>query len=117
MSAPAEQPYEPSRSPYWIEDTEGPQTISELKAALAPWPQELLAFTARLEAAQFGEIRELIKRYRMIWLSLTHPTIRAAEANSETGNVTSWDEVMADYDENFELRPGAAIAETGGASA
>lgn len=107
MSAPAEQPQGPTGSPYWIEADEGPQTISELKAALAAWPDELMAFSARLEAARFEEIRDIVKSYRMVWLSRTHPAIRAAVADSEVActATATWDEVMADYDEHFELKP------------
>lgn len=47
----------PTRSPHQLGEDEGPQSIAELKAALAPWPQHLMAFTAELEAAPFAELR------------------------------------------------------------
>ncbi|GAA0464091.1 hypothetical protein ACFQ2B_40595 [Streptomyces stramineus] len=109
MSAQPAEAY-PTRSPYRIESDEGPQSIAELKAALAPWPEHLMAFTARLEAAEFSKLRGLIAEYRMVWLSLVHPVLREATANSQGGSAGAvpWDEVMADYDpETFELLPGA----------
>ncbi|MFI9206421.1 hypothetical protein [Streptomyces sp. NPDC053048] len=110
MSAqPAEAPY-PTRSPYRIEADEGPQNLAELKAALAPWPEHLMAFTARFEAAEFGKLKDLIAEYRMVWLSLVHPVLRAASADVQgaSAGAVPWDEVMADYDpETFELLPGA----------
>ncbi|MEO3756352.1 hypothetical protein [Streptomyces sp. B6B3] len=117
---PAEpvRPAWPTRSPYRIEPDEGPQSIAELKTALGPWPQELAAFTARLEAVpvvqHLERIRDLVAEYRMVWLSRTHPAIRAAEnaAAERDGpdpeGVFS-DEVWADYDDDFELRPDAVI--------
>ncbi|MFD5320520.1 hypothetical protein [Streptomyces sp. NPDC127098] len=89
----------PTRSPYRIEDDEGPQTVAELKAALAPWPQELLTFTARLEAARFDEIPGVIAAYRIAWLTRVHPDHQQAgqASEDETADTISWDELMADY--------------------
>jgi hypothetical protein len=93
------RPY-PTRSPYRIEDDEGPQTIAALRAALAPWPDELRAFTARLEAVPFDQIRDLISEYRAVWLARTHPVIQEAVRASEDGTAVTYSsaEVWADLD-------------------
>ncbi|MFC5722771.1 hypothetical protein ACFP1Z_21615 [Streptomyces gamaensis] len=99
MSAQPAEAY-PTRSPYRVEADEGPQTIAELKAALAPWPEQLMAFTARLDTAPFGQLRDLIAEYRMVWLSLVHPVVRAAAAASADGTATTYssEDVWAEYD-------------------
>ncbi|NGN63167.1 hypothetical protein G5C51_04495 [Streptomyces sp. A7024] len=86
MTTAAEHPgTPPTRSPYRIEPDEGPQTIGELKAALAAIdPAELAAFTARLDAVRTTDassldaIRALITEYRHVWVLRTHPDIQAA---------------------------------------
>ncbi|GAB2933825.1 hypothetical protein [Streptomyces mayteni] len=89
----------PTRSPYRLDPDEGPQTIAELKAALAPWPQELLSFTARLDAARFDEIPGIIAAYRIAWLTRVHPDLQEAgqASEDETADTVSWDELIADY--------------------
>lgn len=102
----------PTRSPYRIEPDEGPQSIAELKSALAAWPQDLMAFTARLEAAPFERIRDLVAEYRMVWLARAHPTLRDAEHTEAEGpdpDGVPAESVWADYDDNLELRPDAAV--------
>ncbi|MCZ7430150.1 hypothetical protein [Streptomyces sp. WMMC1477] len=81
----AARPTPPTRSPYRIEPDEGPQTIGELKAALAATdPAELAAFTARLDAvrttdpAALNEVRALFTEYRHVWVLRTHPEIQEA---------------------------------------
>ncbi|MEV8476195.1 hypothetical protein [Streptomyces sp. NPDC051173] len=107
MSAqPAEAPY-PTRSPYRMELDEGPQSVAELRAALATVSTaDLTAFDARLGAirttdpAGLDEARALFAEYRAVWLSQVHPVIRAAVADSADGTATthSSDDVWADYD-------------------
>lgn len=53
-------PHEPSpqadSDPYRLEHAEGPQTLAELRAALAVIsPEVVTAFNARLDSATFGE--------------------------------------------------------------
>ncbi|MFR9725287.1 hypothetical protein ACL02R_18250 [Streptomyces sp. MS19] len=106
----------PTRSPHRLDEDEGPQSIAELKAALAPWPGDVDAFSARLETVAFPAIGELIAEYRTLWLARVHPALRQAARESEdaTTPVSPWDEVMADYDEDFALRPDAAVRDDPG---
>ncbi|MEV4438098.1 hypothetical protein AB0K09_03620 [Streptomyces sp. NPDC049577] len=106
MSAQPTEAY-PTRSPYRIEDDEGPQDVAGLRAALAAVSTaDLTAFDARLGAirttdpAGLDEARALFAEYRAVWLSLVHPVIRAAVADSAAGTSTthSSEEVWADYD-------------------
>jgi hypothetical protein len=85
VTSPAAQPAPPTRSPYRIEPDEGPQTIGELRAALAAVdPAELAAFSARLDAvrttdpAALNEVRDLITEYRHALVMRTHPEIQDA---------------------------------------
>ncbi|WP_461033881.1 hypothetical protein [Streptomyces mayteni] len=102
----------PTRSPYWIAEDEGPQSIAELKAALADWPQELQAFVARLETARFEELRDLVAEYRMVWLARAHPAIQDAIEASQDGpsaDAVPAESVWAAYDpETLEALPDAA---------
>ncbi|MFJ4769936.1 hypothetical protein ACIP88_12560 [Streptomyces uncialis] len=90
----------PTRSPHQLGEDEGPQSVAELKAALAPWPQDLMAFTAELEAAPFAEVLNTVTEYRVVWMALVHPEIRAASAESEggTAHTVPAETVWADYD-------------------
>jgi len=93
----------PTRSPYRIAPDEGPQTIGELKAALAAVdPAELAAFTARLDAvrttdpAALEAVRGLVTEYRHVWVLRTHPEIQAAIRSSADPAATrySLDELL-----------------------
>ncbi|MCM2394314.1 hypothetical protein [Streptomyces albipurpureus] len=90
----------PTRSPHQLGEDEGPQSIGELKAALALWPQHLMAFTAELEAAPFAEVLSVVTAHRVRWMMLTHPEIQAAIAESEggTSDTIPSETVWADYD-------------------
>lgn len=109
----AEAPF-PTRSPYVIEDDEGPQSVAELRAALAAASTaDLTAFDARLGAirttdpAGLDAARALFAEYRAVWLSQVHPVIRAAVADSADGTATthSSEDVWAEYDpETLESR-------------
>ncbi|WP_329564427.1 hypothetical protein OG711_38610 (plasmid) [Streptomyces uncialis] len=103
----------PTRSPHQLGEDEGPQSIAALKAALAPWPQHLTAFTAELEAAPFAAVLNVVTEYRVVWMALVHPEIQAASAESEGGTADPIpsEAVWADYDpDTFEPlhQPGAA---------
>ncbi|MFI5617885.1 hypothetical protein [Streptomyces sp. NPDC051567] len=107
----------PTRSADTVEWDEGPQSIAELKSALAPWPDLLKEFITALEAAPFHsegdeplrKVRGVISAYRVEWMAKVHPEILQAVADSEDGldDGVPLDVVMADYDPvTFEHRDG-----------
>ncbi|MER7048904.1 hypothetical protein [Streptomyces jumonjinensis] len=111
----------PTRSPYQLDADEGPQSVGELKAALAPWPDLLAAFAAELEAAPFhqdGEeslraVRDVISAYRVEWMAKVHPDIVQAVADDEAGidDGVLLDAVMGEYDpDTYERRDGGEAA-------
>ncbi|MFE2046004.1 hypothetical protein ACFXAZ_34820 [Streptomyces sp. NPDC059477] len=111
----------PTRSPYELAPDEGPQSLGELKTALAPWPDVLAAFVAELDAAPFHQdgaeplraVRDVISAYRVEWMAKVHPDIAQAVADDEAGidNAVPLDVVMADYDpDTYERRNGGAAA-------
>jgi hypothetical protein len=124
MSEPRAQSGEvpaPTRSPHQLGEDEGPQSIGELKAALAPWPDLLAQFATELEAAPFhrdGEeplrsVRDVISAYRVEWMAKVHPDIVRAVADDEAGidDGVPLDVVMAEYDpDTYERRDGGAAA-------
>lgn len=70
-----------------LEAHEGPQTLAELRAALAVIsPTTLAAFNAELDAARFGAAQaEVISRYRRTVAFATRPEVAAAVAASLDG--------------------------------
>jgi hypothetical protein len=80
MSAlPHETPPQAYASPYRLQAAEGPQSIAELKAALAVLsPPDLAAFSARLDAAQLAEVPAIITEYRHVWALRTRPEVQTA---------------------------------------
>ncbi|MFF4290988.1 hypothetical protein ACFY0R_37695 [Streptomyces sp. NPDC001633] len=85
MSALPAEP--PPHSPYRLEAAEGPQTLADLRAALAAdAPADLTAFDARLAAARLDEIPNVIAEYRHVW-ALRRPEVAAAIAASLAGEV------------------------------
>lgn len=70
-----------------LEAHEGPQTLAELRAALAVIsPTTLAAFNAELDAARFGTAQdEVISRYRRTVAFATRPEVAAAVAASLDG--------------------------------
>ncbi|MCS0639868.1 hypothetical protein NX801_30390 [Streptomyces sp. LP05-1] len=111
----------PTRSPYQLDADEGPQSIGELKHALAPWPGVLTAFIDALEAAPFhqdGEeplraVRQVISEYRVEWMAKVHPDIVRAVTDDKAGidDGVPLDVVMARYDpDTYELRDGGEAA-------
>ncbi|WP_329559896.1 hypothetical protein OG711_19380 [Streptomyces uncialis] len=105
------------RSPHVVEWDEGPQTIAEVRSALAPWSDALRSFVEELESAPFaaaGEeplagIRLVLVERRVVWFSLVHPAVRGAERASRDGTARTYtvDEVMTDHDPaTFERRDG-----------
>ncbi|MER5494559.1 hypothetical protein [Streptomyces sp. NPDC002490] len=118
---PTAESVPPTRSPYQLDADEGPQSISGLKAALAPWPDLLQRFVAELEAAPFhqdsGEplhtVRDVISAYRVEWMAKIHPALAQAVADDEDGidDGVPLDVVMGDYDlDTYELRRGGTAA-------
>ncbi|MDL5205360.1 hypothetical protein [Streptomyces sp. ALI-76-A] len=88
MSAlPHETPARSYADAYRLEAGEGPQTLAELRAALAAIdPVELVAFNARLEAARFGAAQnEVIAEARHLVALRTRPEVAAAIEASLAG--------------------------------
>jgi hypothetical protein len=88
MSAlPHETPARAYDNPHRIEQAEGPQTLGELRAALAGIsPAELVAFNARLDAARFGDAQAaVISEARHLVALRTRPEVKAAIAASLAG--------------------------------
>ncbi|WP_409239967.1 hypothetical protein [Streptomyces sp. PA5.6] len=105
-------PHEPSPQAYAdahrLEAHEGPQTLAELRAALAVVdPIALAAFNARFEAARFGrEQADVLAAARRTVALATRPEVAAAVAASLAGTSQTRpaDELWAYLDE----RDGAA---------
>ncbi|MGW5680283.1 hypothetical protein ACWEV4_35400 [Streptomyces sp. NPDC003860] len=105
---PPTAPWPPTRSPYKIDWDEGPQSIGDLKTALAPWPEVLEGFLKQLDAASFTsegdplqEVRGVISEYRREWMLRVHPQIRQAVEESESGpggDGVPADVVFGEYD-------------------
>ncbi|MEU8621608.1 hypothetical protein [Streptomyces sp. NPDC048623] len=95
-------------SPYRLEDDEGPQTLAELRAALADIdPAELTAFDARLDAARFGTgHRTVITQARQLVAMRTRPEVREAIRASLAGET----ELMTVEDLFAELDKGGAAS-------
>jgi hypothetical protein len=83
MSAlPHEPPYQSAR----LAPTDGPQTLAELRAALASTaPADLVTFDARLAGAQLAEVPAVIGEYRAVLALRTRPEVAAAVAASMAG--------------------------------
>ncbi|MFF3159458.1 hypothetical protein [Streptomyces sp. NPDC057910] len=91
MSAlPHETPPRAYASPYRVEAHEGPQTLAEMRAALAvadPSGAELVAFNARYDAARFGtEQAAVLSDARRVLALRTRPEVHAAIAASLAGD-------------------------------
>jgi len=95
MSAlPSHEP--PPVNPYRLDPDQGPQTVRELRAALAAVaPADLVAFNEALDAAQLDDVQRVIVEYRHVWALRTRPEVAAAIAASLAGDV--------------ELQPAAAV--------
>ncbi|MEU9703858.1 hypothetical protein [Streptomyces sp. NPDC047981] len=89
-------------SPYRIEAHEGPQTLAELRAALAVInPAELVAFNAKLDAATFGfEQATVITEARHLVALRTRPEVQDAIRASLAGetDLMSTDDLWAELD-------------------
>jgi hypothetical protein len=84
MSALPAEP--PPHNPYRLAADEGPQTLAELRAALAQVaPADLAAFDARLAATRLDQVPEVISEYRHVWAIRTRPEITAAIEASTRG--------------------------------
>ncbi|WP_331719488.1 hypothetical protein [Streptomyces sp. NBC_01174] len=87
MSAQPHQQHPPYADPYRVMPGDGPQTLAELRAALAIIaPAELVAFNARLDAARFGvDQDQVIAEARHLVALRTRPEVAAAVADSLAG--------------------------------
>ncbi|MEV7414562.1 hypothetical protein [Streptomyces sp. NPDC089919] len=106
MSAlPHESPTRPWADPYRLGAEEGPQTIAELRAALARIsPPDLAAFDARLGAARLDQVPLVLTEYRHVWALRSRPEVAEAVAANLEGS-----EKAGGLDEFF-----AAFADTRG---
>jgi hypothetical protein len=103
MSAlPHHTPAPAYASPYRIEAHEGPQTLAELRAALALIDSaELTAFNARLDAARFGaDQAAVITEARHLVALRTRPEVPAAVQASLDGatDLMHVDDLWAELD-------------------
>ncbi|WP_329151218.1 hypothetical protein OG275_38270 (plasmid) [Streptomyces niveus] len=76
---------------YRVEEWEGPQSLAEMRAALAVLdPAELAAFNARHDVARFGlEAERVISDARRTLALRTRPEVLAAIAASLAGETTT----------------------------
>ncbi|MFF8279882.1 hypothetical protein ACF05T_27875 [Streptomyces lateritius] len=104
MSAlPHETSTQTYANPYRIEPDEGPQTLAELRAALAVIDSaELIAFNARLDAARFGrEQTAVITQARhLVALRTRRPEVAEAVRASVAGeaDLMGVDDLWAELD-------------------
>ncbi|WP_151480548.1 hypothetical protein [Streptomyces albicerus] len=99
-------PHEPSpqasSDPHLLEHAEGPQTLAELRAALAVIsPEALTAFNARLDSATFGEdLTEVIAKARRTVAFSNRAEVAADEAASmdETAGAQPVEDLWAHLD-------------------
>ncbi|MET9162064.1 hypothetical protein ABZX56_30450 [Streptomyces parvulus] len=89
MSALPHEPTPPTgyASASRLEAHEGPQTLAELRAALAVLdPATLAAFNAEHDAARFGEAQaSVVTKYRQLLALRTRPEVTAAVTASLDG--------------------------------
>lgn len=101
MEEASPSPALPTRSSYQLDDDEGPQTLGELKQALAPWPQLVADLVADVDAAPFRKLKDVIAPHRVIWQTMVHPAIRKDVEDSEdapNSDGVPADVVFAEYD-------------------
>ncbi|WP_198359179.1 hypothetical protein [Streptomyces fildesensis] len=86
----AQPAHEPTpRSPYRLSAAEGPQTLPELRAALAAVsPADLVAFNTALDAVRLDEVSKLLTEYRHVWALRTRSEVTAAIGASLAGTAT-----------------------------
>ncbi|WP_189322769.1 hypothetical protein [Streptomyces flaveus] len=87
MSALPHEPGPQAADPHRLEHAEGPQTLAELRTALAVIsPEVLTAFNARLDAATFGEEHaEVIAKARRTVAFSNRAEVSAPEVASTDG--------------------------------
>ncbi|MFJ6940777.1 hypothetical protein ACIQUQ_25490 [Streptomyces sp. NPDC101118] len=102
MSAlPHETPTRTLGDPYRLAAGEGPQSIAELRAALAVVsPADLTAFDARLGAARLDEVPLVLTEYRHVWALRARPEVAEAIGASLEGSekASGLDEFFAQFD-------------------
>lgn len=103
MSAPPHEPVPQAElDPQRLEHAEGPQTLGELRAALAVIsPEVLTAFNARLDAATFGEehAEVIAKAHRTVAFSnRAEVTAHVADPIDETAAAQPTEDLWAHLD-------------------
>ncbi|MEU6332764.1 hypothetical protein ABZ851_36790 [Streptomyces sp. NPDC047049] len=72
--------------PHRITREQGPQTVRELRAALAAVsPADLVAFNEALDAARLDDVAQVVTEYRHVWALRTRPEVSAAIAAALAG--------------------------------
>lgn len=87
-------------NPHRLTRDQGPQTVRELRAALAAVaPADLVAFNEALDAARLDAVAEVVTEWRHVWALRTRPEVSAAIAAelAGTGPVVPAAEVFARY--------------------
>ncbi|MCB5165754.1 hypothetical protein LG634_13020 [Streptomyces bambusae] len=106
MSAqPPGTPPRPYADPYRIQDDEGPQTIAELRAALARVsPLDLAVFNARLDSARLGAVPAVLTEYRHVLALRTSPEVATAIGDALDGHekTMGMDDFFASLDASYE---------------
>jgi hypothetical protein len=76
----------PAYDPHRLRVGEGPQTLAQLRAALADIaPADLTRFDAKLAAARLDEVPAVISEYRHVLALRSRPEVAAAIAASLAG--------------------------------
>ncbi|MER6845830.1 hypothetical protein [Streptomyces platensis] len=84
LPSPEAQPANPHR----LTASQGPQTVRELRAALAAVaPAELIAFNEALDAARLDAVADVITEWRHVWALRTRPQVDEAIAAALAGTV------------------------------
>uniref|UniRef100_UPI003F49572D hypothetical protein n=1 Tax=unclassified Streptomyces TaxID=2593676 RepID=UPI003F49572D len=100
MSALAHDP-PPSYDPYHLRPDEGPQTVPQLRAALAALdPAALDDFNQAYEGAKLGTADAIVSEYRHVWALRARSEVTAAVAASlagHSGELVDAADVMARY--------------------
>ncbi|MFC9233627.1 hypothetical protein ACFTZI_32510 [Streptomyces decoyicus] len=68
-------------NPHRLSAGQGPQTVRELRAALAAvGPDDLVAFNEQLDAARLDAVTDVISEWRHVWALRTRPEVKEATA-------------------------------------
>ncbi|MER7759775.1 hypothetical protein [Streptomyces sp. NPDC097619] len=106
----------PYADPYRIRAEEGPQTLADLRAALAlVSPLDLAAFEARLHGARLGAVPAVLTEYRHVLALRSSPEVAAAIADALDGTekTMGMDDFFGMLDARPEGTDGTAAGEGG----